>query len=122
MAAPRGDYTPKSGPLAGQTFRMQPGDKPTSPYNRYQNARAQALGYQSYPKQRAVEQGSRLATDKNYQTFQRRAVFEGKNQQWARQKYLEAQRAQKSRLNQQQMRRLQVQEGLAENEQDTWYH
>ena len=52
MAAPKGDYTPKSGPLAGRTFHMQPGDAPTAPYNRYQQARAEALGFEGYSQER----------------------------------------------------------------------
>lgn len=47
MAAPKGPYTPKSGPLAGQTFET---------YYRYQNRRAkEVLGFQGgYSEQRKV--------------------------------------------------------------------
>jgi hypothetical protein len=55
VASPRGAYTPKSGPLAGQTFELRPGDSPTSPYTRYQSARAQALGYQDYRQERVTK-------------------------------------------------------------------
>jgi|GraSoiStandDraft_4_1057263.scaffolds.fasta_scaffold00709_6 hypothetical protein len=55
MAAPRGAaYTPKSGPLAGRTFVGTPGT--TQAYNRYQQARARALGASSYSEERRIRQ------------------------------------------------------------------
>ena len=46
MVAPKGAYTPKSGPLAGQRF---------SSYSRYQTARAHALGFPSYSRERTAK-------------------------------------------------------------------
>lgn len=43
MASPKGAYSPKTGPLAGQSYTS---------YYAYQNARAQVLGYKSYTEQR----------------------------------------------------------------------
>jgi hypothetical protein len=55
MPAPRGDrYIPKSGPLMGRIFTGTPGT--TQAYNRYQQARAHALGFSSYRHQRQVQQ------------------------------------------------------------------
>lgn len=45
-----GTYTPKSGPLAGQTFTGAPGT--SQGYNLYQQARARALGFLSYGEER----------------------------------------------------------------------
>lgn len=57
MAAPRGPvYQPRSGPLAGLTFTGTPGT--SQAYNRYQQARAHALGFSSYSHQRQVQKGS----------------------------------------------------------------
>jgi len=57
MAAPRGDfYSPKSGPLAGMIFRGTPGT--SQAYNRYQQARAHALGFSSYSQERRTRQSS----------------------------------------------------------------
>lgn len=47
-----GTYTPKSGPLAGQLFTGTPGT--TQAYNRYQQARARALGFSTYTEQRRL--------------------------------------------------------------------
>lgn len=60
MAAPRGaTYTPKRGPLAGQTFHAPPGrTAPTAAYNAYQNALARyKTGGRSrtYAAQRRIE-------------------------------------------------------------------
>ena len=60
MAAPRGaTYTPKRGPLAGQTFRAPPGrTAPTAAYNAYQNALARTKSsgtYTTYSQQRKAE-------------------------------------------------------------------
>lgn len=57
MAAPKGaTYAPKSGPLAGMTFVGTPGT--SQAYNRYQQARAHALGFSSYSHQRTVQRSS----------------------------------------------------------------
>lgn len=57
MAAPRGaTFTAKSGPLAGLTFTGSEGT--SQAYNRYQQARAHALGFSSYRHQRTVQKGS----------------------------------------------------------------
>ena len=45
MPAPRGVYTPSTGPLAGRSF---------STYFQYQQARAQALGFTSYSEERRI--------------------------------------------------------------------
>jgi hypothetical protein len=45
MASPKGQYTPRSGSLAGITFRS---------YFAYQQSRAQSLGFGSYSEQRRV--------------------------------------------------------------------
>lgn len=50
MASPKGEFTPKTGPLAGTTY---------SSYYRYQVERSQALyGYQSYSQERAAKAAS----------------------------------------------------------------
>jgi hypothetical protein len=55
MAAPRGAvYAPKSGPLAGRVFMGQEGT--TQAYNRYQQARAKALGFSNYRQERIARQ------------------------------------------------------------------
>jgi len=57
MAAPRGaSYSPKTGILAGRIFTGTPGT--TQAYNRYQQARAHALGFSSYSHQRQVSKSS----------------------------------------------------------------
>ena len=65
MAAPRGEtYTPKRGPLAGQTFRAPPGrTAPTAAYNAYQNALARVKSsgtYPTYAQQRKAEGGGTM--------------------------------------------------------------
>lgn len=57
MAAPRvGSYSPKSGVLAGRIFLGAPGT--TQAYNRYQDARAQVLGFANYRDQRQAAKSS----------------------------------------------------------------
>lgn len=57
MAAPKaGTFTARTGPLAGLTFTGTPGT--SQAYNRYQQARAHALGFSSYSHQRQVQRGS----------------------------------------------------------------
>jgi hypothetical protein len=97
--------------LQGQTFPS---------YYAYQNARAQNAGYKSYAAQRVVE-GVR-SNDPVYKTFERRATFEGKSKRWARETYRNRQKQVKHKLNQQDSRQLQVDEGLADSIGDTWYH
>ncbi len=75
MAAPRvAAYSPKTGILAGFTFTGTPGT--TQAYNRYQQARAHALGFSSYREQRATARSSifknLLAGEKTKVTPQRR--------------------------------------------------
>lgn len=58
MAAPRGPYTPRSGPLAGQTFYGRTAAA-TAGYQEYQAARAQALyGFRTYGQERAAAETS----------------------------------------------------------------
>jgi len=71
MAAPRGDtYTPKRGPLAGQTFRAPAGrTAPTAAYNAYQNALARYKTggqAQTYAQQRKAEDKGLIATITNF--------------------------------------------------------
>lgn len=57
MAAPKGaSYSPKSGPLAGLIFTGTPGT--SQAYNRYQQARAKALGFSNYGHQRQAQKSS----------------------------------------------------------------
>lgn len=71
MAAPRGaTYTPKKGPLAGQTFRAPPGRTgATAAYNAYQNARARLVTggrAETYAKQRGTESRGLIASMTNW--------------------------------------------------------
>jgi hypothetical protein len=113
MAKP-GAYTAGPGAPASLQGRTFPS------YYAYQTARAQSFGYASYGAQRKVE--GKLSSDKTYQSYERRATFEGKSKRWARETYNARQRQAKGKLSTAQMRELQVDEGLAEGPDDTWYH
>lgn len=113
--AKRGPYTAGGRALPalqGRTFAS---------YYAYQQARAQAMGYKGYAQQRVVE--GRLSSDKTFQTFQRKALFEGRSARWARERYTERSRQLGRRLTTTDSRQLQVDTGLADNfAEDTWYH
>lgn len=87
MPAPRGDYTPKSGPLAGQTFRAT--GAPTSGYNAYQNALARIKSggsYSTYAQQRKAEGGGAMRSIVSF--IQARGESKGEARERAREAYL----------------------------------